>query len=266
MGLQGYRSLCRVDNLPNGDISFFRGNAQVVGHIHVSGENNAALFFDIGRNALLGVNIIRNINVAVTAVKGNASAGNQFAVVLDDEVSVLDPVFTAPFIGDIGVFSGCHGDIAGFRNGLTQDINGSQIGSYVDILFRLYRFIFFLIINTDVDIPCTRFHRYASILRLNGLCNGDAALAGYIRSNVPGFSSDVSCQGDMSVAVYSKTSVMPCYKICRFGLHTVRGIYVFRQFPNVNAAVLLCRNRGPDLDIDIVSCLDGSNVIDSVSR
>ena len=90
------------------------------------------------------------MDVAVPAVQVDASAGDQFAVITNDEVSVSRSLF-------ILILSGCHGDIAGFRDCLAQNIDGARVGFNGYILFRRYRHIILHVIGADENIPFFRF-------------------------------------------------------------------------------------------------------------
>ena len=59
------------------------------------------------------------MDIAVAAVEADASAGDQHAVILNNEVTMLFYAFTAHFIGLISVLPSFHRDVAVLRNGLT---------------------------------------------------------------------------------------------------------------------------------------------------
>ena len=210
--------------MPYLNVTFVRGNVHVVRNSHISVKVDASHLSYAGRNTFCGLNIIRNMDIAVAPVEVNAPAGDQLAVIPDDEVSVMNYPINGHFIGKkLGLFlSGLHRDVAGCRFCLTQNMDCSKVGPDTDILFRFYCFLVMITIGTDVDISCFRLNRYASILGINRLRNDDAALSGNVRNNVPASGdfailgdfagSDIAFQYDISVAVHIQTDVVPRLK------------------------------------------------------
>ena len=58
----------------------------------------------------------------------------------------------------IDVLSGFHRDVAGFRDCLALDIDGAEVGSDGDVLFRLDCFLIWRLVETDDDIAVARLH------------------------------------------------------------------------------------------------------------
>ena len=201
-GLQAYRSLVRVDGTPDCDVSFIRFDAQVVCNVHVPVKNDAAFFLDSGLDAFFRLNIIRNMDVAVASVEGNASPGDQLAVITDDEVAMSGSFF-------IFILSGCHGNVAVRRGCHSQNVNGSQAGLQGNILFRRYGLVILYIIGADVDIAFARLHRYVCILGFDGFGNEDAAFFGNGRHNIAGAGNNVAAQHNITILLHVEADRLP---------------------------------------------------------
>ena len=88
-GLQAYRSVRRSDGLSYRDISLVYGNIHVIRNGYIPVKVYATLFRDIGINAFLRLNIVRNMNIAVTAVQGDSSARIDLAVSFNNKVTCI---------------------------------------------------------------------------------------------------------------------------------------------------------------------------------
>ena len=284
-GLQRYRSLGRVDGFPDGDVAFVRGNTQIIRNIYISVKNDAALLFNCGIDTLLGLNIVRNMDIAVPAVQVDASAGDQFAVIPDDEVSISRSFF-------ILILSGCHGDIAGFRGCLAQNVDCSEVSTDCNILVRLYRFS--VVYNLSLMLTCTaygnvalaRLHRYTFFRGLDALGNLDVALLGF-KGNIllrhyrcfgisffitnsdvafvgnscgdlPGFSYYIAFQINVAISVDVEIGVVSRPKHSGSACHRRRVVHrrnVLRQCADVNTGIL--RSRVIRLNNDVMTCRKG---------
>ena len=209
------------------NISIICRNIHIIRDGHIPVKEHAPLFGDIDRDAFLGQNVIRNMNITIASVESDTSAGNQFTVVLDDEVPGIRSLF-------VNVLASCHRNVADFRNRLAQNINGSKTGFQVNILIRRYRFLILHVIGADIDITLTCLYRYAFIPGFDRFCDNNAALAGNICNDVSGSGVDIAFQRNISIplhieACFVTRSKRSCTR-CRaaFRLHT------FRQSANVD--------------------------------
>ena len=190
------------------------GNVHVVRDGHIPAKRGVPLLSDIDRDAFRGLNIIRNLNIAVATVQYNAATGIQFAVIPDDEVPGTRSLF-------IGVLSGCHRNVAGCCGCLALNIDGSKVSSDSNVIFRFYRFPIRRFVGANVDMSITRLYRYVSILGLDGSGNEDAALIVNIRNDISAFSGavfgnftsgDTAFQCDISTPLHIEAGIVPCRK------------------------------------------------------
>ena len=259
--------------MPDGDVAFVRGNTQIVRNVHISVKNDAALLFNCGIDAFLGLNIVRNMDVAVPAVQVDASAGDQFAVITDDEVSVSGS-------------SGFHGDVAGFRGSLALNVDSSKVGTYADILFRRYGFSVNHIVTAYGNVALARLHRYAFFRGLNALdnldvtllcfksnillrhyrcfgisffiTNSDVAFVGNSCGDFPGFSYYIAFQINVAISVDVEIGVVSRPKHSGSACHRHRVVHrrnVLRQCADVNTGIL--RSRVIRLNNDVMTCRKG---------
>ena len=269
--------------MPDGDVAFVRGNTQIVRNVHISVKNDAALLFNCGIDAFLGLNIVRNMDVAVPAVQVNASAGDQFAVITDDEVSVSGSFFI------ILILSGFHGDVAVYRGSLALNVDCSEVSTYADILFRRYGFSVNHIVTAYGNVALARLHRHAFFRGLDALgnldvtllcfksnillrhyrcfgysffiTNSDVAFAGNSCGDLPGFSYYISFQINVAISVDVEIGVVSRPKLSRSFFHRRRAVHhihqinVVRQCANVNTSIL--RSRVSRLKNDVMKCRKG---------
>ena len=233
------------------DTSCIRRNIHIIRNVHIPVKEYAPLLGNIDRDAFLGRNVIRNMDISVPAVEGDTSAGNQCAVIPDDEVPVIRSLF-------INVLAGCHRNVAGFRDRLAQNINGSKIGFNGNILFRRYRFIFLHVIGADVDITLARLHCYAFIPGLDRLGNDDVALAGNSCNDVPGSCNDIAFQRDISIPLHFEAGFVPRRKRSFTCSRAALRFHIIRRSADIDTASFVHGNGFPDLNIDVIARLEVS--------
>ena len=205
--------------MPYGNGSLVCGNVHVVRDGHIPAKRGVPLLGDIDRDTFLGLNIVRNLNIAVATVQHNASTGIQFSVIPDDEVPGTRSLF-------IGILSGRHRDITGYRGCFALNIDGSKVGSDSDVIIRLYRFLIRRIFDTDVDFTLTRLYRYISILGLDGSGNEDAALVVNIRNDIAFFGNNVARKMNISVSLHIETGF----------ISRLKQSFILRQFADADAS------------------------------
>ena len=258
MGFQADTALTGTDRVTYIDIALICVHAHIIRDTHSFVKIDTSLLADIDSDALLGRNIIRDMHVAIATMEGNAATGIQHAVIPDDEVS-------GRFSLHIDILAGLHRNVAVFRGCLSLDINGSQISSHGDILFRIYCFFASHISDTNDNIAFAHLHRYVFILGFDGTHNKDYAFTQNIGSDVPIFSDHIAFHPDAAISLHDEASLMPCRKRGWAGLTCeLFQFLIFRHRTNVDACMR--RSRLQRLDDNVMTGFKvASHVIESIS-
>ena len=280
-GLQINHSLYRIDGISYSNTAVFCGNIYIPGHVHIRAKNNTSLFTYGGGKPLLRIKFIRNVDIAITPIEINSTAGFNQAILLDDEVAISCALY-------IHILSGFHADVTTRRNRMSLNGNRTRIGANADIFIRNKRFLIMHIIAANRNITLARFQlnafifgfypfdngnitlicanadialsRYRFFIHFIYLANRDIPLSGNINRDIPGFSSKPTIQVDISVAIQNEVHIFASLQQS----FALRLIGQARNSTDMDTAACTCRSSMPDFYINTIPRFHCANVVNRI--